>query len=58
MYCDEQGKRDIIQSALFIGSVFGLFLMNMVSDTKGRKFGFIASMILGEVGTGCRIFMI
>lgn len=54
LYCDRQSSRDIIQSSLFVGSVLGLFIMNMVSDIKGRKFGFIVSLISAEVGVGCK----
>lgn len=43
LYCSEgQVDRNIIQSISAIGSIIGLFVINMTSDIKGRK----AAMIL------------
>ena len=50
LYCDKQTDRALIQSFLYMGSVIGLFVMNVVSDTKGRKFGFMIAMTTATIG--------
>ena len=50
LYCDKEFERDVIQSFLYMGSIIGLFVMNVVSDTKGRKFGFLIAMGTATVG--------
>lgn len=53
LYCEDQYKRSIIQSSLSIGSLFGLILMNIVSDIKGRKFALMADLIIAIVSAAC-----
>lgn len=36
-----------------MGSVVGLFVMNVVADVKGRKFGFLVALSTATVGTLC-----
>ena len=52
LYCERGIERSIIQSSLSVGSVLGLFIMNIISDVKGRKFAFILALILAEMGVG------
>ena len=47
LYCDQQSERSMIQSALPIGSFFGLLLMNYLSDQKGRKVAIVLDMFIG-----------
>ena len=54
LYCDRQTERNIIQSSLFIGSVCGLFLMNMISDMFGRKFAYLISLCTIAFGALCK----
>ena len=54
LYCENQTYRNLIQSTLYIGSVIGLFIMNMLSDTKGRKFSFVLSLAIANVGVLCK----
>lgn len=44
LYCDGQGNRNLIQSISSIGSIFGLYVVNWISDAKGRK----TASILGQ----------
>ena len=53
LYCEDQYKRSIIQSSLSIGSLFGLILMNIVSDIKGRKFALMVDLIIAIVSAAC-----
>lgn len=53
LYCENQTYRNLIQSTLYIGSIMGLFIMNMLSDTKGRKFSFTLSLAIANVGILC-----
>lgn len=43
----------MIQSFLSVGSMIGLFLMNFVSDIKGRKYALIIALGLSIVGILC-----
>ena len=54
LYCDRQGERDAIQSVLSIGSLVGLFVMNYLSDLKGRKKAFIINLVAGFLGMLCK----
>lgn len=56
LYCDNQTYRNLIQSTLYIGSVMGLFIMNMLSDTKGRKFSFLLSWGIANIGILCKCY--
>ena len=57
LVCDNQTYRNLIQSTLYIGSVMGLFIMNMLSDTKGRKFSFLLSWGIANVGIMCKFWI-
>lgn len=37
LYCENEWARDLIQSIFGVGSMCGLLVMNLVSDTKSRK---------------------
>jgi hypothetical protein len=50
LYCDNQGDRDMIQYMLLIGSFFGTFIINVLSESKGRKTALIVSSCAGLVG--------
>ena len=57
LYCDNQTYRNLIQSTLYIGSVMGLFIMNMLSDTKGRKYSFVLSLGIANIGIICKKYL-
>ena len=57
LICDNQTYRNLVQSTLYIGSVMGLFIMNMLSDTKGRKFSFLLSWGIANVGIMCKFLI-
>ena len=50
LYCERKFGRSVIQSFLYMGSVVGLFVMNVVSDTYGRRFGFLVAMTTATFG--------
>lgn len=50
LYCEQQTERNFIQSAIYIGSILGLFVMNPLADIKGRRFVFIAAQTVANVG--------
>lgn len=52
LYCDKQLERNIIQSILPVGSMFGLIFTNCLSDIKGRKFALILVQVIGILGVG------
>lgn len=56
LYCDDQYKRSILQSSLSIGSLFGLIVMNFVSDIKGRKFALIADLGIAVLSTASNFY--
>lgn len=58
LYCDNQTYRNLVQSTLYIGSILGLFIMNMLSDTKGRKYSFILSWAIANTGIICTTLII
>ncbi len=47
-----------MQSAYSIGSVIGLFFMNLLSDTKGRKISSLIALTSIIVGATCNLFII
>jgi hypothetical protein len=53
LFCNGQVDRNIIQVALAVGSIIGSFVMNFVSDVKGRRFSMIVALSVGIVGTAC-----
>lgn len=42
---------------MYIGSISGLVIMNIVSDRWGRRFSFIISMMLCIIGASCKLFI-
>ena len=46
LYCDGQVDRNIIQSITAIGSIVGLFVINFVSDVKGKKIGIMLALFI------------
>jgi len=50
LYCDKQVDRNVIQSIIAIGSIFGLIIVNSTSDILGRKFALIFIQIVGILG--------
>ena len=50
LYCSRANERNLIQSMVFVGSIFGLVLMNLVSDRYGRKVSFRISLFLCLLG--------
>lgn len=55
LYCERQFERNLVQSSMYIGSISGLVIMNLVSDRKGRKFSFMISSGLTVIGTACNV---
>lgn len=56
LYCDHQFERNLIQSSMYIGSISGLIVMNLIADKYGRRFSFLISIALAIVGTSCTCF--
>lgn len=54
LYCDKQFERDMIQAVMYIGSITGLIIMNLVSDRFGRKLAFLSSVALCLIGSICK----
>jgi MFS family permease len=46
----------MIQSVFSLGSFAGLIVMNLISDTKGRRFSTLLSLGLSLVGVICILF--
>lgn len=53
LYCDRQVQRNFIQSSMYIGSISGLIIMNLIADKFGRRFSFLISLGLAIVGNVC-----
>jgi len=54
LYCSQQYLRNFMQSILALGSVFGLLVVNYLSDHKGKKASILtiqAVAILGFSGS-------
>ena len=47
--------RNIIQSITAIGSIVGLFVINFVSDIKGKKVGLMVALLIAIIAVS-RIF--
>lgn len=45
LYCGNEWARDVIQSVFTVGAMIGLFVMNLISDTKGRKIATVISLV-------------
>ena len=56
LFCDRQVDRNIIQSINAIGSIVGLFVINFVSDMKGKKVGIMLALSIAICAVG-RIFV-
>lgn len=50
LYCDMESARVLIQSIFPIGSFIGLIVVNLLSDTRGRKFAFQLTLSICLVG--------
>jgi MFS family permease len=53
LYCKNEGKRNLIQSIFTLGAFIGLIMINLISDTKGRKLSMgisVVSINLGNLG--------
>lgn len=46
LYCEQQTQRNVIQAINPIGSIFGLFIVNFLSDYKGKKFALIIAQMV------------
>jgi MFS family permease len=44
-----------MQSIIPIGAVFGLIVINRISDKFGRKMAIILCQFVGIVGVGCNL---
>ena len=55
LYCELEWARDMIQSVFSLGSFAGLIVMNLISDTKGRRISTLLSLGLTLVGVACKI---
>lgn len=38
---------------MYIGSISGLIVMNLIADKYGRKFSFLISLVIAIAGTAC-----
>lgn len=50
LYCDLTWARNLIQSTFPIGSITGMFIITLISDTKGRKIALIICLSLSILG--------
>jgi MFS family permease len=53
LYCDLEWARVLIQACFPIGSFTGLMVMNLVSDTRGRRQAFLISLFITVIGIIC-----
>ena len=53
-----QWARIIIQSIFPIGSFFGLMIINLVSDTRGRRVAILLDLTISVFGVLCIFFLI
>lgn len=56
LYCDKQSDREYIQSAYFFGSIFGMLVIPILSDYKGRRMSMIGCLTTGIIS--CLFIMI
>jgi MFS family permease len=56
LYCDLEWARDMIQSVFSLGSFAGLIVMNLISDTKGRRISTLLSLGFSLFGVTCILF--
>ena len=57
LYCDLEWARTFIQSCFPIGSFTGLMVVNLISDTKGRKEAFLMALSITISGLGCKFIV-
>ena len=50
LYCGKQWARLTIQSIFPIGSFVGLMIINLVSDTKGRRTAILLDLLISLIG--------
>ena len=50
LYCDRQLDRVLFQTLFSVGSLVGLLCMNILADTKGRRFSTLLSLTIAQVG--------
>ena len=50
LYCQRQDDRDTVQYMLMVGSFFGTFIVNVLSESRGRKIALLLSCFSGLVG--------
>ena len=53
LYCHKSWARIVIQSIFPLGSFVGLMVMNLVSDTRGRRQAFLIALGIAFLST-CR----
>lgn len=46
LYCGKQYQRSFVQATLSVGSLIGLFIMNVVSDSKGRRYALLLDLLI------------
>jgi MFS family permease len=57
LYCGKNWARVIIQSISPLGSFIGLLIMNVISDTRGRRQAFLISLAI-SIFAVLRIFFV
>ena len=55
LFCEFKSARIAIQSIFPIGSIIGLILINLLSDTKGRKVAIQVTFLISIVGILCKL---
>lgn len=55
LYCENEWARDLIQSIFGVGSMCGLLVMNLVSDTKSRKLAILLCFLIVFFGLSSTI---
>lgn len=56
LYCDLQWARLTIQSIFPIGSFAGLMIINLISDTRGRRTAILLDLVIAVCGVLCKNF--
>jgi len=56
LYCEMNSARVLIQSIFPIGSFIGLIIVNLLSDTRGRKFALQLTISICLAGILCTFF--
>lgn len=58
LYCDLEWARVLIQAFFPIGSFTGLMVMNLISDTRGRRQAFLIALSVTVIGIICKYLFI